>query len=97
MESKVVVHVRKVDIPLINSVLEEVKKVYSENLEEEVTIYVDNEDFLPEKSSGGLIATSLDGRIRVDNTLENRLSIISEEMLPELRTLLFGATTKTFQ
>lgn len=96
MEPKVVVHVRKVDIPIVESVLASVNQEYKAKLEEDVTIYIDKEDFLPEKSAGGLLATSLDGRIKVDNTLENRLHIISEDMLPQIRALLFGKTDRKF-
>lgn len=41
-------------------------------------------------SSGGIIGSMLNGRIKVDNTLDERLGILEEKMLPEIRTDLFG-------
>jgi len=38
---------------------------------------------------GGIIATGLYGRIRVDNTLEERVELCYQEKIPELRNLLF--------
>lgn len=35
--------------------------------------------------------TAFHGRIRVNNTLENRLELMAGQMLPEIRTQLFGA------
>lgn len=34
--------------------------------------------------------TAQQGRIRLDNTLEQRLKLLEEQMLPELRLDLFG-------
>ncbi|GHJ86321.1 hypothetical protein NliqN6_2723 [Naganishia liquefaciens] len=41
-------------------------------------------------SSGGIIGSMMQGRIKVDNTLDARLKILEEKMLPEIRTDLFG-------
>ncbi|WVW80020.1 hypothetical protein I302_101993 [Kwoniella bestiolae CBS 10118] len=46
---------------------------------------------LNDGSSGGIIGSSMNGKIKVDNTLEERLKILEEKMLPELRHDLFGA------
>lgn len=37
-----------------------------------------------------MIGASLGGKIKVNNTLEERLRILEEKMLPEIRTDLFG-------
>ncbi|VDP90600.1 unnamed protein product [Echinostoma caproni] len=47
-------------------------------------------DCLPESSAGGVELSSRDGRIKVINTLESRLDQISEQMMPQLREILFG-------
>jgi V-type H+-transporting ATPase subunit E len=41
-------------------------------------------------SSGGVIGSTLKGKIMVDNTLDERLGILEEMMLPEIRSDLFG-------
>lgn len=47
---------------------------------------------LPKEGAGGVIVTSLGGRIACDNTLEQRLDVASAGMLPALRVALFGAS-----
>jgi len=42
-------------------------------------------------SCGGVELCAFHGRIRVNNTLENRLEMIAGQMLPEMRTKLFNA------
>lgn len=69
---------------------------------------IDFEDSLNDDSAGGIIGSSTQGRIKVDNTLGERLKLLEEkvsrvnwvgsggvgradgQMLPELRTDLFG-------
>ena len=48
------------------------------------------ESTLPDDSAGGVIGSAMAGRIKVDNTLDARLKILEEKMLPELRHDLFG-------
>lgn len=45
---------------------------------------------LSEKCRGGVIVWGFHGRIKVDNTLDQRLHLLEEKMLPELRTMLYG-------
>ncbi|KAK3097458.1 hypothetical protein FSP39_009798 [Pinctada imbricata] len=40
--------------------------------------------------SGGVELVAQNGKFRVENTLESRLNLISIQMVPELRTVLFG-------
>ena len=51
---------------------------------------VEFESTLPDDSAGGVVGSSMQGRIKVDNTLGERLKILQEKMLPELRQDLFG-------
>lgn len=41
-------------------------------------------------SLGGVVVTSTDGRIVVNNTLDTRLRIVEEQQLPAIREMLFG-------
>jgi V-type H+-transporting ATPase subunit E len=45
---------------------------------------------LPDDSAGGIVGSTMAGRIKVDNTLGERLKILEDKMLPELRHDLFG-------
>jgi vacuolar-type H+-ATPase subunit E/Vma4 len=38
---------------------------------------------------GGVVATGLYDRIRVDNTLEERVELCYQEYIPEIRKVLF--------
>lgn len=40
-------------------------------------------------SMGGVVVTSLDGRIVVNNTLDARMKIVEGEQLPAIRASLF--------
>ncbi|PLW09289.1 hypothetical protein PCANC_09788 [Puccinia coronata f. sp. avenae] len=48
-----------------------------------------NED-LPKDSKGGVVVWGFHSRIKVDNTLDQRLRLLEEKMLPEIRTTLYG-------
>ncbi|KAL1410330.1 V-ATPase V1 sector subunit E [Vanrija albida] len=48
------------------------------------------EETISDDSAGGIIGSTLAGRIKVDNTLAERLKLLEEKMLPELREDLFG-------
>lgn len=41
-------------------------------------------------SCGGIDLLAQKGRIKVSNTLESRLDMIAKQMVPEIRTSLFG-------
>ena len=45
-------------------------------------------------SLGGILLTARDGSIRCNNTLDLRLQMSCEDLLPAVRTTLFG-TSKT--
>uniref|UniRef100_A0A8C1G0V0 ATPase H+ transporting V1 subunit E1a n=2 Tax=Cyprinus carpio TaxID=7962 RepID=A0A8C1G0V0_CYPCA len=40
---------------------------------------------------GGVEVYNADGKIKVSNTLESRLDLLSQQMMPEIRVQLFGA------
>lgn len=40
--------------------------------------------------SGGVEFIAQNGKFVVENTLESRLDLMSQQMVPELRTILFG-------
>jgi len=43
--------------------------------------------------SGGVVLSARDGRIMCNNTLDQRLGLAAENLLPEIRTLLFGVSS----
>lgn len=79
---------RPKDTELVEKSAQEAQKRYKDIAGRESNISFDPS--LSDDSPGGVIGTSMGGRIKVDNTLEERLRILEEKMLPELRHDLFG-------
>ncbi|KAJ3195783.1 V-ATPase V1 sector subunit E [Irineochytrium annulatum] len=95
MEQNVHVQCRKKDVEVVQSAIGEAKKTFESKLKNaSVTAVVDKESFLPDASAGGVIVSAFDGRIRIANTLEARVELLAEAMLPDIRILLFGPSTQ---
>jgi len=98
-EPKVLIICRKQDLDLVKSVLPEVTKEYTKKTEKacEVTI---GDNYLPpgpetatneaNVCSGGIVLSTNEGKIICANTLDARLSMVFDQKLPEIRTILFG-------
>ncbi|XP_057559292.1 V-type proton ATPase subunit E 1 isoform X2 [Hippopotamus amphibius kiboko] len=54
-------------------------------------VQIDQEAYLPEEIAGGVEIYNGDRKIKVSNTLESRLDLIAQQMMPEVRGALFGA------
>ena len=54
-----------------------------------VTLNTDTNADLPASSCGGVLLTALNGKIVCDNTLQSRLNLVYEELLPSIRAILF--------
>nr|SVE77298.1 EOG090X0F8Y [Daphnia lumholtzi]SVE78544.1 EOG090X0F8Y [Daphnia lumholtzi] len=91
MEPVVTIRCRQADLELVESVLPEAIAKYSEAMHKPCQINVAKDNFLPADTCGGVELAAFHGRIRVNNTLENRLEMIAGQMLPEMRTKLFNA------
>jgi len=90
LDESVVLIIRKSDTDLVKSALPEVSETYRNATKQSINISIENDNHVPESSAGGVILTSNYGRIRINNTLEERLNLAQDEMLPEIRVLLFG-------
>ncbi|KAJ1910255.1 V-ATPase V1 sector subunit E [Tieghemiomyces parasiticus] len=90
MDTHVTIECRQMDKAAAQQAIKAATKDYEETLGRQVTIKLDEENYLPESCGGGIAVTSLNGRIRIQNTLESRLALVSEQMLPEIRVMLFG-------
>lgn len=53
-------------------------------------MFIDNEHYLAADSAGGVEMIARAGKIRVSSTLESRLDLIAEQIVPQVRTALFG-------
>jgi len=90
MDDQVKAIVRKNDIELVDSAIQAAIQIYKKSTKRDIDVELDKENNLPDDCAGGVILTSHFGRIRVNNTLEERLTLAQEDLLPEIRVLLFG-------
>ncbi|XP_004505773.1 V-type proton ATPase subunit E2 [Cicer arietinum] len=102
-EPSVLLRCRESDRKLVESLLEEAKKEYSEKANVQVPqIALDDRVYLPPQPkngsvdshepfcSGGVVLASEDGKIVLENTLDARLDVIFRQKLPEIRKRLLG-------
>ncbi|KAF5210412.1 putative V-type proton ATPase subunit E [Clavispora lusitaniae] len=89
-EDAVVIKVREADVSLAKEAAEEAAKHFEEKAKFSVSVTVDEANFLDASLAGGVIAVNKTGKIEVNNTLEERLKLLSEEALPGVRLELFG-------
>ncbi|KAI8051514.1 ATPase, V1/A1 complex, subunit E [Syncephalis plumigaleata] len=90
MEKEVSVTCREADVALVETAMEQAKQEYENACHQIIEPVLDHDNYLPKTSAGGVIVSALNGRIKCSNTLESRLDLLSEQMLPDIRILLFG-------
>jgi len=99
-EPQVSVRYRKVDEALVESILSECVEDYKKRAGKGLNAVLDKVNYLaPPKSensnnycSGGIVVVGYNGRIVCDNTLDQRLLLAYEGLLPKIRVSLFGAS-----
>jgi len=90
MEANIIIRGRQQDAQLIQNVLPGAVEQYKRETGKDVVVTLDTENNLSAESTGGIEIFALQGRIRVVNTLESRLELIAQQLVPEIRTALFG-------
>lgn len=81
---------RAQDRSIVENCLSDVSGRYKEAVGKEVILKIDTENPLPADATGGVELYAHRGRIRINNTLEARLELIAMQLIPEIRTALFG-------
>lgn len=71
---------RPKDKDLIKKSIETAKKEYKEISGRDVE--VDTDASLADDSAGGVVGSTMNGKIKVDNTLDERLKILQEKVRP---------------
>ncbi|PKI84290.1 V-ATPase V1 sector subunit E [Malassezia vespertilionis] len=87
-EPEVQVTARSGDVQLVQGILDDATNKYKEATGRTTKVQV--VDGLPQDSKGGVKLAGNGGKVWVNNTLELRLQLLEEFMLPELRMDLFG-------
>lgn len=89
-ESHITLRVRQADVHLVEPLLESIQQQYKQTTKKDVILKIDPDNFLPNGSCGGVDLLASKGRIKVSNTLETRLELIAQQLIPEIRGALFG-------
>lgn len=87
-EPKVTLVTRPQDVSVLEGLISTIQSKYKEIYGKPVSLTAT--EGLLRDSSGGVKLVSHDEKITIDNTLEERLRLIEEQMLPIIRTDLFG-------
>ncbi|CAK7299036.1 V-type proton ATPase subunit E 1 isoform 2-T2 [Lycaon pictus] len=91
LEPRMIVRCRKQDFPLVKAAVQKAIPMYKIATKKDVDVQIDQESYLPEEIAGGVEIYNGDRKIKVSNTLESRLDLIAQQMMPEVRGALFGA------
>lgn len=91
LESKVTVRCRQQDVEMVQAAVNKVVPIYKDSVKSNIVVKIDQERFLPSDICGGVEVYNDNGKIKVTNTLERRLELITHQMIPEIRVALFGA------
>lgn len=84
-----IVHCRKQDFLLV--AVQKAIAMYKIATNEEGDVQTDQEAYLPEEIAGGADIYNRDHKIKVSNTLESWLDLITQQMVLEVCGALFGA------
>jgi V-type H+-transporting ATPase subunit E len=77
METDLKVQCRKEDVSLVEKAITEATKEYEEHMGQKISATVDEEN-IPSSNAGGVILSAMNGKIKVNNTLEARLAILED-------------------
>lgn len=89
-DSDVVVRCRADDADLIDEMLPAITEDYVASTNSGVTVNIDQDTFLADSCTGGIVLLSQGGTIVVENTFESRLEIAYQQNLPQIRKMMFG-------
>ncbi|KAJ2999707.1 V-ATPase V1 sector subunit E, partial [Thoreauomyces humboldtii] len=78
MEKEVKVNCRAKDVDAVRKAVEQANEVYGKEFGYKVNAVIDEANPLPEAGAGGVVVGAHEGRIRVSNTMESRLDLLSE-------------------
>eukprot|EP00088_Acartia_fossae_P016188 TRINITY_DN19054_c0_g1_i2.p1 TRINITY_DN19054_c0_g1~~TRINITY_DN19054_c0_g1_i2.p1 ORF type:complete len:227 (-),score=83.08 TRINITY_DN19054_c0_g1_i2:482-1162(-) len=91
LETSAIVRCRQADHQIVESVIPAAVADYKAKVGKDCQVKLDTDNWLSKDITGGLEVLGMKGKIKVDNTLEARLNMISQQILPDIRSTLFGA------
>lgn len=94
LEPSVSIRCRQQDLDILKGVKDAAVEEYKKATKKSVELIIDEQTFLGSDCAGGVELLAKQGRIKVVNTLESRLEMMSNQMMPEIRGTLFGANAR---
>lgn len=91
LEPEVIIRCRKEDVAMVQAAVQKNIPIYKKAVKSNIVVHIDKNNFLSPDISGGVEVYNANGKIKVSNTLESRLELLAEQMMPEIRVTLFGA------
>ncbi|XP_029288822.1 V-type proton ATPase subunit E 1a [Cottoperca gobio] len=91
LEPKVTIRCRQQDVELVQAAVNKNIPIYKEAVKSNIVVKIDPNRFLSSEICGGVEIYNDNGKIKVSNALENRLELMAQQMMPEIRMELFGA------
>ncbi|GJJ06063.1 hypothetical protein Clacol_000251 [Clathrus columnatus] len=88
LEENVTLYSKKKDVSVVETAAEGAKGQYKEISGRTIIFSVEGE--LSSESAGGVVLIGNNKRIVINNTLDERLQLLEDKMLPEIRMDLFG-------
>ncbi|ENN75614.1 V-type proton ATPase subunit E [Dendroctonus ponderosae] len=89
-ENNVIVRTRPQDRDLVKTVLPTVATKYRDVTGRDVNVTLDDAVQLSQDITGGIDLYTRQNKIKISNTLEARLELISQQLIPQIRNALFG-------
>jgi len=90
LEKELVIRCRQQDVRLVENALNGALQEYKDATGRDAVLKLDTDNFLASDTCGGVELSTKNGKTKVTNTLESRLELISQQLLPEIRVALFG-------
>jgi len=90
LEKEVIIRCRQQDVRLVQSALSGALQEYKDATRRDAVLKLDTDNFIASDTCGGVELSTNKGKTKVTNTLESRLELISQQLLPEVRVALFG-------
>lgn len=90
LEPKVNIRCRKQDLAMVQAAVQKNIPIYKNAVKNNIEARIDQDHVLAPEISGGIEIFNADGKIKVSNTLDSRLDLMAQQMMPEIRVSLFG-------
>ncbi|KAF3859272.1 hypothetical protein F7725_021671 [Dissostichus mawsoni] len=90
LEPKVTIRCRKQDVQMVQASIQRNIPIYKAAVKINIEVRIDQDNFIPPDVAGGVEIYNANGKIKVANTMESRLDLMAQQMMPEVRVSLFG-------